>query len=113
MKMPEYFRTTRRNRPKRGEWAEKLWEITPIGAITRTVEVDDYGNSRALSLQIMAHKSSAFADYAERSAVRCLTKNHYASIAEWKDAMKDQGFQVQPTTKANFERRFMTSNPDL
>ena len=111
--MADYFRTTRAVRPKRGEWAEKLWELAPSGAITRTVETDDYGNARALSLKIMAHKSSVFADYTNAAAAPCLTKNHYASIAEWKDAIKDQGFQVQTTTKTNFERRFMTSNPDL
>jgi len=111
--MADYFRTTRAKRPKRGEWAEKLWELAPSGAITRTVETDDYGNARALSLAIMAQKSSAFADYASGASAPCLATNHYASIAEWKDAMKDQGFQIQPTTKAQFERRFMTSNPDL
>jgi hypothetical protein len=111
--MADYFRTTRVARPKRGEWAEKLWEVTPNGAITRTVEADDYGNARALSLAIMTRKSNAFADYAGRAATPCLTQNHYASTAEWKDAMKDQGFHIQPTTKTQFERRFMTANPDL
>lgn len=111
--MADYFRTTRAKAPKRGEWAEKLWEFGSRGAVTRTIETDARGQSRALSLQIMAHKSSAFADYADSAATPCLTKNHYASIAEWKGAMRDQGFQVQPTTTANFERRFMTANPDM
>ncbi|MEM1152044.1 MAG: hypothetical protein AAGI03_16110 [Pseudomonadota bacterium] len=111
--MPDYYRTTRAARPKRGEWAEKFWEIRPSGAITRTVETDNRGLSRALSLQIMTRKSGQFVTYAHKADDPCLLQNHYASSAEWKDAMKSQGFHVQPTTKSTFNRRFMSANPDL
>ncbi|MEM1036305.1 MAG: hypothetical protein AAGI14_06050 [Pseudomonadota bacterium] len=111
--MPEYFRTTRRNRSKRGEWAEKLWEVQDSGAITRSVETDDYGDSKALSLRILAHKSSAFMDYSYGALNPCLMTNRYKSVDDFKTAMQSDGYQVQPATKANFEKRFMTSNPDL
>lgn len=111
--MPEYFRTTRRNHLKRGEWAEKLWEIQDSGAVTRTVEIDDYGNSKALSLRILSHKSGAFRDSLQFEQNPCLMGNKYKSIDDFKIAMQRDSVQVQPTTKANFERRFMTANPDL
>jgi len=111
--MPEYFRTTRASKPKYNEWVEKLWEIQDSGAITRTIETDDCGNALALGLQIMSHKSSAFADYVYGSLNPCLKTNKYKSIDDFRVAVKSDGAQIQPITKAIFERRFMTSNPDL
>lgn len=111
--MAEHFRTTRPKALKRGEWAEKFWEFGPRGAVTRTVETDARGQSRALSLQIMARKSGKFVNYARTADNPCLLQNHYASTADWQDALKDQGLHVQSITQDMFERRFMTSNPDL
>lgn len=93
-------------------WTDKYFEVRADGRVSRMVTVRSSGRAVSNSVEIMSHRSSAYADAAYGNGGPCIYGGFPAPddhAAYW----ARRGCAFEPISAGEFHRQFVRAKPDL